>query len=60
MTPKISLEELLKPDIWTCGKCGGPLYVHPYLCEHEVRGREKAWREIKSINWCPNCSPKKN
>ena len=59
MTPKISLEELLKPDIWTCGKCGGPLYVHPYLCPVSDNPNEKV-KEIKTINWCPNCSPKKN
>jgi len=49
MTCKIPLEEILKPEIWTCAKCGGDLHVHKYLWE----------KEIKSINWCKNCSPDK-
>ena len=45
--PIITLEELLKPQIWTCGKCGGSLIVRPY----------QTWdKEIKSINFCSNCS----
>ena len=45
----MTLEEALKPDIWKCAKCGGPLYVHKYLWE----------KEIKGICWCPKCSPAK-
>jgi len=38
MTPKITLEELLKDQVGTCGKCGGPLYVHPFLCPVKLEG----------------------
>jgi len=57
MTPKITLEELLKDQVWTCGKCGGPLYVHPFLCPVKLEGRERKQRqEIKTINICPTCT----
>ena len=46
---KIPLSEILKPEIWTCAKCGGKLYVHKYVWKNE----------IKSINYCPNCWDKK-
>ena len=59
MTPKISLQDLLKDDIWTCGKCGGPLYVHKYLSEIMPQGRERKIRkEIKAFCFCPVCSVK--
>lgn len=52
----MTLEEMLKDQVWTCGVCNGPLYVHPYLCEVELGGRERKIRqEIKTINYCPVC-----
>ena len=60
MTPKISLQELLEDDVWTCGRCSGPLYVHKYLCDIKPVGRErKARKEIKAICICPICSHKR-
>jgi hypothetical protein len=57
MTPKISLEELLKDQVWTCCKCGGPLYVHPYLHKLPLEGRERKQRqEIRTINICRTCT----
>jgi len=50
MNCKIPLKEILKPEIWTCATCGGELHVHKYIWN----------KEIKSINYCPNCWNKKN
>jgi len=46
----LTLKEMLKPAIWTCGNCGGKLYVYPYT---EGEGKNM---EIKTINICPKCT----
>ena len=40
----ITLEEALKTETWECVRCGGPLIVHKYVWE----------KQIKSINYCKN------
>ena len=45
MIKTITVDELLKDDVWTCARCGGKLIVSKYL-----------WKgQIKSINYCKNC-----
>ena len=46
MVNKITLEELMKPRMYTCGKCGGELHVIPI----------RDGNEIKTINLCGKCS----
>jgi hypothetical protein len=53
----LTLKELLKPDVYTCGHCGGPLYIYPYLVNlPKRRGQKKPDQTIKSLNFCPTCS----
>ena len=49
-TAKIDLEELLKPRIVTCGRCGGELHIIPYK-----EGTDKKFA-IKTINICGKCT----
>lgn len=46
MKSKLDLEELLKPRIITCGKCGGELHIIPY----------REGKTIKTINICGKCT----
>jgi len=48
---KPSLEELLKPTIITCGKCGGDLHVIP-IKKDLPNGKFT----IETINLCARCT----
>ena len=50
MASKITLEEIMKPRIITCGSCGGELHIIPV----------RDGNEIKTINLCGRCSFPKN
>lgn len=43
---KISIEEVMKPKVITCGKCSGELHIIP------IRNGNK----IETINICGNCT----
>jgi len=47
---KADFDEMMKPQVWTCMKCGGDLHVIPY--------KEKVGRKIyiKTMNICGKCS----
>jgi len=47
---KFNLDEILKPTIMTCARCGGDLHVIPYL---KKEGKRKV---IKTVNICGNCT----
>ena len=46
----MTLENIMKPTIYKCAKCGGKLYVIPY----------RDGKEIKTHNICGNCSFKED
>ena len=48
---ELSLEELMKPRIITCGNCGGELHVIPVKKE-----LDKGKFTIETINLCGKCS----
>lgn len=47
---KLTLEELMKPTIITCGKCGGQLHIIPYQV------RDGKGFVVKTVNLCGKCS----
>jgi len=49
----LTLEELMKPSIITCGKCGGELHIIPYK---EWLNDKHTKFEIKTINICGKCT----
>ncbi len=51
MKPRMALEELMKPTIMTCGKCGGKLHVIPI---RKDLGKNKF--VIETINICGTCT----
>ena len=51
----MTLEDALKPQIWTCGNCGGELHVYPYKSPLPTRGKNERF-EIKAINICNKCT----
>ena len=54
MLSKLGLEEILKPRIITCGKCGGELHIIPIKYD---LGKDKF--RIDTINICSKCTFKK-
>ena len=51
MVTKNSLEELLKPSVITCGRCGGELHIIPIK-----KDLGKGIFAIETINICAKCT----
>ena len=51
----MTLEDMLKPQIWTCSNCGGALHVYPYKSPLPTRGKRERF-EVKTINICHKCT----